>query len=77
LEIKVRAREIIINVPICNKLDSDSGVSVGQQSTPEPEGEEDELGAMVFPQDQELELRKAELGKDSRVAKLLLKQDDE
>jgi hypothetical protein len=77
LEIKVRAREIIINVPICIKIDSDSGVSVGQQSTPEPEGEEDELGAMVFPQDQELELRKAELGKDSRVAKLLLKQDDE
>lgn len=70
----MRAREIIINVPICIKIDSDSGVSVGQQSAPEPE---DELGAMVFPQDQELELRKAELGKDSRVAKLLLKQDDE
>ncbi len=73
----MRAREIIINVPICIKIDSESGVSVAQPEAPEPEGEEDELGAMVFPQDQELELRKAELGKNSRVAKLLLKQDDE
>lgn len=74
----MRAREIIINVPICIKIDSESGVSVGQQPSPEPEGDEDDgLSSMVFPQDQELELRKAELGKDSRVAKLLLKQDDE
>lgn len=74
----MRAREIIINVPICIKIDSESGVRVDQQPSPEPEGdEEDGLGSMVFPQDQELELRKAELGKDSRVAKLLLKQDDE
>lgn len=71
----MRAREIIINVPICIKIDSDSGVSVAQPDAPEDE-EQDELGAMVFPQDQELELRKAELGKDSRVAKLLLKPDD-
>jgi hypothetical protein len=63
----MRAREFTINVPITIKINGDDDPEI---SMPDQEPEDQELQTnpvMVSPQQQELELKKAELGKDSPV----------
>ena len=73
----MRIDEITINIPI--KIDLDGGeprVNVaGKDAT-----DDNELGqnpVMVSPQQQEVELKKAEQGKDSPVIDKMLDDDDE
>ena len=62
----MRAREFTINVPITISIngDDDPVVSMPPQ---EPDQELQQNPVMVSPQQQELELKKAELGKGSPV----------
>lgn len=64
----MRAREFTINVPITISINGDDDPVI---STP-AQGQEDDTElqqnpVMVSPQQQELEMKKAELGKDSPV----------
>lgn len=64
----MRAREFTINVPITISINGDEDPVI---STPN-QGQEDDTElqqnpVMVSPQQQELEMKKAELGKDSPV----------
>jgi hypothetical protein len=64
----MRAREFTINVPITISIngDDDPVISTPTQDQ-EPDQELQQNPVMVSPQQQELELKKAELGKDSPV----------
>ena len=70
----MRAREFTINVPITITLngDDDPEISTGQD-TNEPELQSNPV--MVNPLQQELELKKAELGKSSPVIDKLTADD--
>jgi len=70
----MRAREFTINVPITITLngDDDPEISTGQD-TDEPELQSNPV--MVNPLQQELELKKAELGKSSPVIDKLTADD--
>jgi hypothetical protein len=72
----MRIDEITINIPITIDLDGASPrVSVaGKDAT---DDELDQNPVMVSPQQQELELKKAEQGKDSPVIDKMLDDDDE
>jgi hypothetical protein len=71
----MRAREFTINVPITIKIngDDDPEISTGQD-TDEPKLQSNPV--MVSPLQQELELKKAELGKSSPVIDKLTADDD-
>lgn len=64
----MRAREFTINVPITISINGDEDPVI---STPNQDQEDDQElqqnPVMVSPQQQELEMKKAELGKDSPV----------
>lgn len=64
----MRAREFTINVPITISINGDDDPVI---STPNQDQEDDQElqqnPVMVSPQQQELEMKKAELGKDSPV----------
>jgi hypothetical protein len=64
----MRAKEFTINVPITISINGDEDPVI---STPNQDQEDDtelqQNPVMVSPQQQELELKKAELGKDSPV----------
>ena len=64
----MRAREFTINVPITISINGDDDPVI---STPNRDQEDDQElqqnPVMVSPQQQELEMKKAELGKDSPV----------
>jgi hypothetical protein len=64
----MRAREFTINVPITISIngDDDPVISTPTQDQ-EPDQELQQNPVMVSPQQQELELKKAEMGKDSPV----------
>ena len=64
----MRAREFTINVPITISIngDEDPVISTPAQDQ-EPDQELQQNPVMVSPQQQELELKKAEMGKDSPV----------
>ena len=65
----MRAREFTINVPITISIngDDDPVISAGNQEAPADDSELQQNPVMVSPQQQELELKKAEAGKDSPV----------
>lgn len=65
----MRAREFIINLPISPNLSIDAEQANDEQS-------QDQQAVMVPPLQQELELKKAALGKSSPVIQNLV-QDDE
>ena len=71
----MRAKEFTINVPISIKINGDGEpeVDTGNQDS---EKELDQNPVMVPPLQQELELKKAELGKDSPVVDKLVADDD-
>jgi len=71
----MRAREFTINIPIHITLNGDGepDIDVGQ-NTPAP-AELDQNPVMVTPQQQELELMKAQLGKKSPVINKLTAND--
>jgi hypothetical protein len=73
----MRIDEITINIPITIDLDGDKPrVNVaGKDAIDDSEPENNPV--MVSPQQQELELKKAEQGKDSPVIDKILDDDDE
>lgn len=76
----MRAREFTINVPINIKINGDGDpevdMSTGSDSVHNPDGSEKQP-VMMTPQEQELELKKAELGKDSKYIDQLLGEPDD
>ena len=70
----MRAREFTINVPINIKIngDGDPEIDVAGQDSEEP----DENPIYVSPLQQELELKKAAVGKDSAVIDKLTEPED-
>jgi hypothetical protein len=74
----MRAREFVINVPITIKINGDGDPEIDMKGQEEPKDpqELDPNPVMVSPLQQDLELRKAEVGKTSPVIKDLT-QDEE
>ena len=74
----MRIDEITINIPI--KIDLDGAtpkVNIAGQDTSDSDEELDQNPVMLNPQQQELELKKAEQGKDSPVIDKMLADDEE
>lgn len=75
----MKAREIIINVPISISINQDGEVSVNgeadEKEVKKNDSNVEDSTSMVFPLEQELELRKAALGKSSDVITRLLKDE--
>jgi len=73
----MRAKEFTINVPITISIsgDEDPVINAGGQEQPEDDSELQLNPVMVSPQQQELELKKAEAGKDSPVIDKLTGQE--
>ena len=67
----MRAKEFIVNVnvPITIKINGDGDPEVDMDGLPDPDSKP---AAMVTPQQQEIELQKAALGKKTIVAAQLL-----
>jgi len=65
----MRAREFTINVPITIKINGDGDPEI---DLPGAQDEPDDDPVFVSPQQQEIELKKAELGKQSPIANQLL-----
>lgn len=64
----MRAREFTINVPITIKINGDDDPDISMPGQEQSDDQELQLNpVMVSPQQQELEMKKAELGKDSPV----------
>jgi len=70
----MRAREFTINVPINIKINGDGDPEIDM---PGAQDEPDDDPVFVSPQQQEIELKKAELGKQSPIANQLLDDADE
>jgi hypothetical protein len=70
----MRAKEFTINVPITISISGDNDPVVST-SGEQPSGELQQNPVMVSPQQQELELAKAELGKESPVIDKLTQDD--
>ena len=74
----MRIDEITINIPITIDLDgAKPRVNVAGKDATDDEELLDQNPVMVSPQQQELELKKAEQGKDSPVIDKMLDDDDE
>lgn len=73
----MRAKEFTINVPITISINGDDEpvINAGGQEQPEDDTELQQNPVMVPPQQQELELKKAEAGKDSPVIDKLTGQE--
>jgi len=73
----MRAKEFTINVPITISIngDDDPVISAGSQDQPKDDTELQQNPVMVPPQQQELELKKAQAGKDSPVIDKLTGQE--
>lgn len=65
----MRAREFTINVPITIKINGDNEPEIEMDNLPDSDEKQD---VMISPQQQEIELRKAELGKTTEASKQLL-----
>jgi len=78
----MRAREFTINVPINIKINGDGDPEIdmptdnGSDSVQNPDGS-DKQPVMMTPQEQELELKKAELGKTSKYIDQLVGEPDD
>lgn len=70
----MRAREFTINIPINIKINSDGTVDMGQEDEKDPQELEDNP-VMVSPLQQDLELKKASVGKTSPVIKQLTQSE--
>jgi hypothetical protein len=74
----MRAREFTINVPITIKINGDGDPEVDMPSDDaRPENELDPKPIMVPPLQQDLELRKAEVGKTSPIIQKLTQDEVE
>jgi hypothetical protein len=73
----MRAREFTINVPITIKINGDGDPEIDMGDKPKDPKELDPNPVMVPPLQQELELKKAEQGKDSPVIQDLTQDEDE
>lgn len=69
----MRAREFVINVPITIKINGDGDPEVDMENLPDPDQKPD---VMMSPQQQELELKKASLGKKSIATAQLVDEPD-
>lgn len=64
----MRAREFTINVPITVKINGDQDPEISMPNQDQSDDQElQQNPVMVSPQQQELEMKKAELGKESPV----------
>ena len=70
----MRAREFTINIPINIKINSDGTVDMGQEDEKDPQELEDNP-VMVSPLQQDLELKKASVGKTSPVIQQLTQSE--
>lgn len=70
----MRAREFTINVPITIKINGDGDPEIDM---PSADQEHDGNSVFVSPLQQELELKKAEVGKNSSVIDDLTSDEDE
>jgi hypothetical protein len=74
----MRAKEFTINVPITIKINGDEEPEIDASSDEaKPENELDVKPIMIPPLQQDLELRKAEVGKTSPVIKKLTQDEIE
>jgi hypothetical protein len=75
----MRAREFTINVPINIKINGDGDPEIDMPGKEEPKDpkELDDNPIMVPPLQQDVELRKAQAGKDSPVIQDLTQDEDE
>ena len=62
----MKAREFVINVPINIKIDGDGTPNLDMPNTKPADQVPDEEKVTMSPLDQELEMRKAEMGKQSK-----------
>lgn len=69
----MRAREFVINVPITIKINGDQDPEINVPT----DSESQEEPAFVSPQQQEIELKKASLGKQSPIGNQLLDDAEE
>lgn len=69
----MKAREFTINVPINIKINNDGDPEIDVSNNNDVMSEP----VMMTPQDQELELKKAELGKSSKYITQLLSEPDD
>jgi hypothetical protein len=72
----MRAKEFTINVPINIKINGDGDPEIDVAGNGSDSEEPDENPIFVSPLQQELELRKADAGKDSAVIDKLTEPDD-
>ena len=74
----MRAKEFVINVPITVKINGDQDPEIQAGTDPKPEEGDDlqQNPVMVSPLQQELELKKAELGKETPVIDKLTADHD-
>jgi hypothetical protein len=73
----MRAKEFVINVPITIKINGDGDPEVDMDQDARPENELDPKPIMVPPLQQDLELRKAEVGKTSPIIQKLTQDEVE
>ena len=73
----MRIDEITINIPITIDLDSEGKPKVNVAGKDAEGDEMDDNPVMMNPQQQELELKKAELGKQSPSIEKMVEPDDE
>jgi len=75
----MRAREFVINVPITIKINGDGDPEINMPGTDDARdpSELEQNPVMVPPLQQELELKKAEMGKDSPIIKDLTQDETE
>lgn len=72
----MKAREFVINVPINIKIDGDGTPNLDMPNT-NTATDSNEQPVMMSPQDQELEMRKAEMGKPSKYMDQILSEPEE
>ncbi len=73
----MRIDEIVINIPITIDLDGvKPRVNVAGKDASDDDDELDQNPVMISPQQQELELKKAELGKNSPVIDKMIDDED-
>lgn len=71
----MRAKEFVINIPLTININGDGEVSVGDEKEQEqPENTDDKV--MVPPLQQDLEIKKANAGKESEVIQDLLQNEN-
>lgn len=67
----MRAKEFVINIPLTININSEGELSVGDESE-QDQPEDNEAKTMVPPLQQDLEIKKANAGKESDVIQDLL-----